>query len=41
MQSKAWITPETLDARIDEALESPTVLYETASDLNYNPSEDF
>ena len=39
-QSKVWITPDTLDARIDEALENPIVLYETASDRQNSPSED-
>ena len=41
MQSKVWITPDTLDARIDEALENPIVLYETASDRQYSPNKDF
>ena len=41
IQSKVWITPETLDARIDEALENPIELYEAASEKNRNPSEDF
>lgn len=39
IQSKVWITPETLDARITEALENPIELYETA--LEKNPSDDF
>ena len=41
IQSKVWITPETLDARIDEALENPIELYEAASEKNRNPREDF
>ena len=41
MQSKAWITPETLDARIDAALDTPIMLYETASDREHSASEDF
>lgn len=40
IQSKVWITPETLDARIDEALENPIVLYGTASETDYDSSED-
>lgn len=39
-QSKAWITPETLDARIDAALNTPIELYESASDRQHSPGED-
>lgn len=39
-QSKAWITPETLDARIDAALDTPIELHESASDRQQSPGED-
>ena len=36
-QSRAWITPETLDARINEALDNPVQLYDEVgqSDWKY------